>query len=435
VSSTLEIESGSNDPMAVFLTVAILELLLAGKAAPGLETLNLFLVQMGGGALAGLAGGRVLAWLANRLPLERGMYPMLVLSGGLTLYGLTTYLGASGFLAIYLAGVVMGNLALRESRQVLHVHNGLAWLAQIAMFLMLGLLATPRELVEHALPALLLALALMFLARPLAVFLCLVPFRFPWREQVFIAWVGLRGAVPIILALFPLLAGLPVAALILDVAFFVVLVSLTVQGWSIAPLARWLRLEVPTAGRPVDRLELATPDREQPAILGFRVLRHGPVAGHRADILDLPGKARLVTVLRRHRNLSPEEAGPLQAGDMVYVLADEDEAERLGEHFSPVQAPRHLDRRVFFGDLTLLGSAPVADVARQYGLALPDLSERLSLAQFLASRLRARPAVGDRIRLDNLEFVVREITDGHIARVGIKFHPDPTPASDKAPPS
>ncbi len=196
VAATLEIESGSNDPMAALLTIAFIELILSGQLIPGWQTLALLIQQMGLGLAAGLGGGWLLVWLTNRLPLERGMDPMLILAGGLLLYSLTTVLGGSGFLAVYLAGVVVGNRSPREASNILQVHDGMAWLAQISMFLMLGLLATPSDLVAHAPEALAIALVLMFIARPLAVWLCLLPFHFPWREQVFISWVGLRGAVP-----------------------------------------------------------------------------------------------------------------------------------------------------------------------------------------------------------------------------------------------
>ncbi|MFZ5474195.1 MAG: potassium/proton antiporter, partial [Pseudomonadota bacterium] len=164
VSATLEIESGSNDPMAVILTLVLLDLIAAGQGLPGWDTLGLFALQMGLGLVAGIGGGHLLVWLTHRLRMESGMYPMLILAGGLTLYGLTTVLGGSGYLAIYLAGVVIGNQAPRESGNILQVHGGLSWLAQIGMFLMLGLLATPSRLLDDAPAALAIALVLMFVA-------------------------------------------------------------------------------------------------------------------------------------------------------------------------------------------------------------------------------------------------------------------------------
>ncbi len=264
VAATLEIESGSNDPMAVFLTVVLIELLLAGKTTLDATVLASFVQQMGLGALLGIAAGHALAWLIDRLNLvAAGLYPLLALSGGLLTFGLTGLLGGSGFLAVYLAGLTLGNRRPRGELYILRVHDGLAWLAQLAMFLLLGLLATPTRLLEVAVTGLVVALALMLVARPLAVLLCLAPFRLPWREQVFIAWVGLRGAVPIVLTVFPLFAGLENAYLYFNIAFFVVLVSLVVQGWTIAPLARLLGLEAPPLSEPVQRLEIDYPGAQR----------------------------------------------------------------------------------------------------------------------------------------------------------------------------
>ncbi|TCS69999.1 potassium/proton antiporter (CPA1 family) [Sulfuritortus calidifontis] len=420
VSATLEIESGSNDPMAVILTIVLLDLITAGQGLPGWDTLSLFALQMGMGLVAGIGGGRLLVWLTHRLRMEPGMYPMLILAGGLTLYGLTTVLGGSGYLAIYLAGVVIGNRAPRESRNILQVHGGLSWLAQIGMFLMLGLLATPSRLLDDAPAALAIALVLMFVARPLAVWLCLLPFRFPPREQIFIAWVGLRGAVPIILALFPLLAGVPEAHTVLDVAFFVVLISLTLQGWSIPYLARRLRLEVPPAPEADERFDLGAGANGH-TLFGYRLAPQTPVLDRSAADLALPGTARLITVLRNGAALSPEAAGNLATGDVVYVLARQDDSAALGELLVSATAPAYLEKRQFYGDFTVGSEADMASVAELYGLPLPEGAARMTLADFLADRLHGVPVAGDRFRLGNIEFVVREVEDERITRVGLRI--------------
>ncbi len=421
VSATLEIESGSNDPMAVILTLVLLDLILAGQGLPGWGTLGMFALQMGMGLVAGIGGGRVLVWLTHRLRMEQGMYPMLILAGGLTLYGLTTVLGGSGFLAIYLAGVVIGNRTPREARNILQVHGGLSWLAQIGMFLMLGLLATPSSLIRDAPAALAIALVLMFAARPLAVWLCLLPFRFPWREQLFIAWVGLRGAVPIILALFPLLAGVPEAGTILDVAFFVVLISLTLQGWSIPYLARLLRLEVPSAPEADERFDLGAGPEGGLAFLGYRLAPQAQVIDRPAIDLHLPGDARLVAVLRDGAALAPEAAGRLAAGDLLYVLARQAEGPALGDLLASAAAPAYLEKRQFYGDFTVRSDADMASVAEAYGLPLPEGAGRMTLAEFLAARVSGVPVAGDRYRLGNIEFVVREAEAGRITRVGLRI--------------
>lgn len=421
VAATLEIESGSNDPMAALLTITFIELILSGQRAPGLATLLPLAQQMGFGLIAGLGGGWLLVWLTNRLPLERGMYPMLILAGGLLLYSLTTVLGGSGFLAIYLCGVVVGNRNPREVTNILQVHDGLSWLAQITMFLMLGLLATPSDLLANAPAALAIALVMMFIARPLAVWVCLLPFRFPWREQVFISWVGLRAAVPIILSLFPLLAGIPEAGQILDVAFFVVLISLTAQGWTIPALARRLRLQVPPEPEPTERHDLAADPPNRYAFFGYRLTPDAPLVGNDAGALRLPGIARPVAVLRKREALPPETAGKLTPGDTLYVLADKDDGTALSELLITLPAPAYLEKRQFYGDFVLRGDAQMASLAAHYDLPLPDTMADLTLAEFLASKLPGKPGVGDRVRLGKLEFVVRTVVDGQAAQVGLRI--------------
>ena len=269
--ATLEIESGANDPMAVFLTLMLVQA-IAANTAPGLDAVWLFVKQMGLGAAAGTLAGIVLAWLLTHVRLNAGLYPLLVLFSCWFLFGIVALFDGSGFLAVYIAGLV---LAKRVSRGLYNVEkflDGVAWLAQILMFLMLGLLVTPSDLMPLAGSALLIGLTLILVARPVAVVLCLLPFRFAWREQLFVSWVGLRGAVPIILALFPWIAGLPDHQLYFNVAFFVVILSLLLQGWTVTPLARLLKLEVPSLAGRVQRVELGLPGQEEFEMVGYKIL-------------------------------------------------------------------------------------------------------------------------------------------------------------------
>lgn len=254
VAATLEIESGMNDPMAVYLTLTFIGLALATSGAPsgtGLdwgEVLRSLLLQFGWGAALGLAAGFAMAELLRRLGRGEdggGIRALLLVSGGLTVFAATTWLGGSGFLAVYAMGVIAGNRARRLVRASLSAMDGYAWLSQAGMFLLLGLLVTPSSLLATLWPALGVSLVLMVVARPLSVWLCLAPLRFPGREMVFISWVGLRGAVPIVLAVFPVMAGVPGAQTFFNVAFVVVLTSLLLQGSTIAWSARRLGVAMP----------------------------------------------------------------------------------------------------------------------------------------------------------------------------------------------
>ncbi len=244
VAETLEMESGINDPMAIFLTLVCVHLVRLGTVDMSWDKLLLdFGVQMGLGAVAGWLGGLLLAWLVNRLELATGLYSVLAMTGALLLFGGTQYLGGSGFLAVYLAGIAMAHHLTRGEQQVHGFHDGLAWLSQITLFLMLGLLVTPRFLSAELWDAALVAAVLMLLARPLAVFLCLAPFGFSSREKLFIGWMGLRGAVPIFLAIIPVVSPGPITSVFFNIVFIVVIASLVLQGWSGTWLARRLGLE------------------------------------------------------------------------------------------------------------------------------------------------------------------------------------------------
>jgi len=261
---------------------------------------------------------------------------------------------------------------------------------------------------------------LMFVARPLAVAVSLVPFHFAWREQVYIAWVGLRGAVPIILALFPLLAGLEAAAIYFNVAFFVVLVSLLLQGWTVAAAARLLKLEVPPTPEPVLRLDTFVPGHPEYEVLVYPVVAHSRVCNRAPTALGAPASARVNAVVRAGAVYGPDEAGALQSGDYVHVLAPADDVARLNEIFSEAA---YASEHQFFGDFILDADARLADVAQLYGFAAPDAGER-TIGDYIHEAFHKRPVVGDSIRFGRVELVVREMNQERVTRVGLKFLPD-----------
>jgi len=318
----LELESGSNDPMAVFLTVALTGLLTTSEANV-LRLVPVFFQQMLLGAFLGYGMGRAMAWIVNHVRLQvEGLYPVLTVALTLLTYAGTAVLGGNGFLAVYLAGLIMGRGDFIHKRSLLRFHDGLAWLMQIAMFLVLGLLVFPSRLPAVAGVALLAALSLIFIARPIGVALTLLPFRMPVRDQAMIAWVGLRGAVPIILATFPRLANLPQADLIFNIVFFVVLASVLIQGTTITPVARWLRVTARPAPPVRPPLEVTTGDLKG-ELLEMVVPPGSAAIGRQILELGLPRGALIVVIGRGSEHIVPDGNTLLAPGDHLLILADE----------------------------------------------------------------------------------------------------------------
>jgi cell volume regulation protein A len=240
VTALLEVESGLNDPMSVVLTVALVQMATSPAGLTVAHGALLLAEEMGGGAVMGLAGGWLLRTVLRRMSAEASVFPVLALAAVLTVFGAAQRLGASGFLAVYLMGVLAGGSEFQARSQMIKVYEAFAWLAQVTLFIMLGLLVTPHALLPHPLPILAIAIVLIFVARPLAAFPCLLPFGFTVRETAFASWVGLRGAVPIDLTIIPVLAGAKDGAVLFGITFGVVVTSLVVQGWTIGLVGRRL---------------------------------------------------------------------------------------------------------------------------------------------------------------------------------------------------
>jgi potassium/hydrogen antiporter len=320
VAATLEVESGANDPMAIFLTVGLLELML-GEAATWTGLLAMFAVQMGGGLGAGLVVGRLSVWLVNRINLEAaGLYPVLTASCGAIAYGVAASFGGSGFLSIYVAGIVIGNSHLVFRRGTFLFQDGMAWIGQIVMFVVLGLLANPSELIRAGGSGIVVTLALIFVARPLSVVPILLPMRFTLREILFVSWVGLKGAVPIVLATFPLFYGLPSGPQLFNVVFFVVLVSALVQGTSVTAVARFLGLEQPPQPEPPVTLELNTMFDVNADVVEYVIAEDSDVAGCRLNQLGLSEGAVVAMIVRERALIPPRGSTKILAGDYVFVV-------------------------------------------------------------------------------------------------------------------
>lgn len=406
VRSTLEIESGSNDPMAIFLTLA-----LAGLAAgtmqegrPIYDLVQLLSQQLGLGLLCGALGGWAIVELVNRLKLESGLYPIVVIALALVLFGLTSIAGGSGFLSVYVAGIVVGNTKLRPVNAVRRFQSGLTWLCQIGMFLTLGLLATPSQFPAVILAALGIALVLIFIARPAAVWLSLLPFGFSRDETAFVGWVGLRGAVSILMAIVPILFALPNGQTFFNVAFIVVLTSLLVQGWTIGPVARWLGLVVPRRMGPVERVELDLPGNADHALVAYRIAAGSPVERG----VRLPRWARPSLIVRKGKAYSSHTAGKLQPGDYVYLFTPPNQIRLLDKLFASQNA---IDDRDFFGDFTLDPAARLVDVGAIYGFDVAERRQTWSVEALFAQEFGGRYEVGDRLALGEVELVVRALDE------------------------
>ena len=412
--STLELESGANDPVAVFLTIA-----LTGWLAGNAPTVSGLIVQIVWAIVAGVglgyAGGRAIVWALNRYNLSSGLHPWLAMAGAVSVFALTNYLGGSGYLAVYLAGIVIANRPVRARNEVMSVQDAATWFAQLMMFLLLGLLATPSRLLDVLWPALGVAAFLMFIARPIAVAACLVPFRYRAGEIGFIAWVGLRGAVGIFLASIPLLAKLPNAWLYFNVAFVVVLTSLLVQGWTLTRAAHWFGVAVPRSDPDTRRVQLDLPGTLDYDLLGYRV----PAGSKALDATTWPLNTRLMMAVRDGKVLTAEEAGALQPDDYAYLLAPPNSARRLDWLFvgrdgdGPTQGN--------FGSFALPGNAALGELAQFDGLHIPKRFAARTAAQLFDERFDEQPQIGDRLALGPATLIVRAMKDDRVAQVGLEF--------------
>lgn len=325
----LELESGSNDPMAIFLTVGAIELILM----PDMPVANLLLIfaqQMSIGAVLGFAIGHLTAKAINRLRLEAdGLYSVFTTAVVLLTYAVTAMLGGSGFLAVYILGVVMSSRAFVHKKSLSRFHDALSWLMQIVMFLTLGLLVFPSHLLPVAVTGVLITIVLIFVARPVSVFLVLMFSKFDFRDKLMISWVGLRGATPIVLATFPMLAGIPQSETIFNIIFFVVLISVLLQGSTLITVARLLGITEPLPPKPQYPFELVTNSDIRSELVEIPVPADSPAINRQIVSLGLPDDSLIVLIARGHEMVVPNGNTMIEPGDTLLVLADKDALARI----------------------------------------------------------------------------------------------------------
>jgi len=417
LSATLEVESGSNDPMAVLLTVGLLAY-IGGTLEPGMPMVWFFLRQ----AVFGVAFGLLVGWagvhLVNRANLTAaGLYPALTGGVGFLAYGITVYFGGSGFLAAYLAGITMGNANIAFKRGIMQAHDGGAWLGQIVMFVVLGLLATPSRIISVAPEGALVAMGLVLVARPVTVFLLAWPFRFRLAELVFISAAGLKGAIPIILAIFPLLQGLPEGILIFDVVFFVVVISALSQGSSLARLATWLGVREERPPEPPVTLEITSIQQVDGDIVDYLVEPRSLASGRRVRELALPESAVLAMIVRGNEIIPPRGSTALHPGDHVFVVLKSSVREVVDRLFARRRRPI-TDRQVAMA-FPLAASTTAAEVEEFYGIHL-DPDPTRNLGDILAERLGPNLIRGAEVEAGEYRLAAGEVVDGVVTVVEVE---------------
>lgn len=422
LKSTLEIESATNDPMAIFLTVGLLEI-MTNKIEPGSGLIMLFVQQMGVGSLVGLACGWLSIRIINNINLTTsGLYPVMVAALGLLSFGISANLGGSGFLAIFITGVVIGNSRFVFQRSTFLFHDGLAWLGQINMFVILGLLITPSSLLDVWFEGLLIAIVLTLIARPLAIFPILKLFGFNKRESALVSWVGLRGSVPIILAIYPLMYGLPNANLIFNVVFFVVLISATVQGSTLPLAARKLGLTIPPPPTPAATLEITTLGESETEIVQYQLGEDSRAAGRRLSQMALPDGCVVAMISRGTKVIPPRGSTLLLAGDHLFIMMAPNMRDFVDIACASINDAQ--DPTLYNTELLLKGFTKISDIQHSYGISLPATAH-LSLAEFLHQLFEGEPQQDVAKEFEQVTLYVRDIVDNRITTVGIVINANP----------
>lgn len=420
VKSTLEIESGTNDPMAIFLTLTFATLIqyqISGAMISGGQIAYSFVSQAFVGASAGFLLSYAMRFLINKFRLETALYPIFVLGLALFGFGMSNLLGGSGFLTLYIAGLLVGNSRIQAYTQISKFQQTFTWLSQISMFVVLGLLVTFSGMTKVFFPALAISVALMFVARPVMVFLLLLPFRYNLGEKIFISFVGLRGATSILLALIPMVFGLPYAEEIFNIIFVMVLISLAVQGFAIPVVGHWCGVTLPLLEKDPVKTEIDLPGLTDSSLVMYEMTDTTPaVQGEK-----IPKWAKPTLVIRNGVSYpTGARLRQLKKGDKVYVFVSSELQRPVLDHLF---GGGHANENGVYGDFPIAPTTTFAELEWMYGLNVDKGIRDYSIAELFEQEFDDLE-VGDRLSLESVELVVHGLENGLLTEVGIDVDPD-----------
>lgn len=319
---TIEMESGSNDPMAYVLTISILSLIVNPETSY-FSAITFFFEQMILGGIFGFLCGVMSKYIINHIELAfEGLYSVLVIALMLITFSFTDFIGGNGFLAVYICGVYLGSNAIFNKVPIIKMFDGIVWLMEIILFLILGLFVTPSKIIPVLGTAALVAVFLILIARPLSIFLSLIPFKVPTNAKLYISWAGLRGAVPIVFATYPLLAGIENAVAIFDIVFFVSIISILVQGTTLSNAARWFKVALPDDQKKIRPTDILLSEHPEAAMQELQISGSSPVIGKKIMELNLPESSIIAMIYRNDKYITPRGSTEIKEGDKLMILCD-----------------------------------------------------------------------------------------------------------------
>lgn len=417
VSNTLQIESATNDPMAILLTTTMIAF-ASQKATSFTDALIFFVQQFGFGIVMGVFIGFIARMIVSTLSLGVGLYSILVIGLGLIGFAITSYLGGSGFLAIFIIGMCVGNQKTRQVSYILPVSEGFTWLSQITLFLMLGLLVTPHEMVKFWFPGVVIAVVITLIARPLTVFLCIKPFfkSYNKRDIIFMSWVGLRGSVPIVLAIYPVFEHLDNPQLYFNVAFVVVIVSLLFQGSLILPLAKLLKVYAPSMLTPITKSDVGIMLSNDYELLNYRI-KEPSFNDRTLRSITFPKGTTVAAIFRDGKMIKCHGDTVIKTGDIISMIgtdADETLLNALFSHESRIKS-----HPLYHGDKIYAASTPMVDLAKQFDFELTSFEKTLTLGDLMSYHIGGYPKAGDMVNLIKVTLVVVDLEGDKIRRAGL----------------